>query len=652
MSPGDFLRALQTRPPYGLGAIAPDGGPKKWLTVTSDKGVDRFVRRYNDDHNVYYQVNRVRADLGTRRATKADITECIAVHCEIDPPDGVTNLAAWQRHEREKIDGLWRSPRIPKPTLAAFTGSGFKLVWLLDEATQDRDAVESVNRELVRILGGDKAATDVSRLLRLPSTLNHPGEKKRRKYGRTEPVLAEVIYFDASRRYPLDVFPTSKVDATSSGYDAIERGEPVSREELKKRVRDKNLRRRVTDGAQAHEDRSDAVWAVARDLRKWLPDERVVAVLLDPQYKISAHCLDASDPMRAACRAVSRGKEERNDPRLVLTCMADVQPMEVRWLWTGRVPLDEVTIFDGEPGIGKGTVIADLAARITTGRAMPNEKQRRAPASVVILTLEENLATTCRPRLDAAGADVRRVHVLEALVNDDDGSREMPCLPSNFDELRSAIEQTGALLVVIDPLLAYLDEDINENSNKEIRREVMDRLVALAREKKIAIIGIRHYRKGAGTAGVRGQGATSFTAAARSVLAFGKNPDEADERLIACTKVNVGNMPATLRYRVVEGDNGAGRIDWLGESARTADEVAGQAVQTQTADCERWLSAYLADGARDSREIKQAAEARAYGDRVLRDARERLGVRDYRKGKPPNQVSLWELPAKRVGGAS
>src|SRR5690606_873201 len=159
-------------------------------------------------------------------------------------------------------------------TAAVFTGSGFKLLWRLDEPTSDKDEVESVNRALVQIFDGDDGTTDVSRLLRLPGTLNHPGERKRRKYGRTDPVLAEVIYFELSRRCPLTAVHTA-ARVAGDDYEYIEPGSRVTRNEVKERARDRKLRRRLIDKTQDHEDRSDAVWAVAKDLREWLPEVRV-----------------------------------------------------------------------------------------------------------------------------------------------------------------------------------------------------------------------------------------------------------------------------------------------------------------------------------------------------------------------------------------
>ena len=80
--------------------------------------------------------------------------------------------------------------------------------------------------------------------------------------------------------------------------------------------------------------------------------------------------------------------------------VADVKPERVKWLWVGRVPRGMITLVDGDPGLGKSTMTLDLAARVSRGRAvMPYDAHdlNRAPADVILMTAEDNIATTIRP---------------------------------------------------------------------------------------------------------------------------------------------------------------------------------------------------------------------------------------------------------------
>src|SRR5215217_9307427 len=82
--------------------------------------------------------------------------------------------------------------------------------------------------------------------------------------------------------------------------------------------------------------------------------------------------------------------------------LSEVQAETVEWLWERRIPLSKITVLDGDPGLGKSVLTTDLAARLTTGRAMPYGLQKREPAGVVILSAEDGAGDTIRPRFDAA----------------------------------------------------------------------------------------------------------------------------------------------------------------------------------------------------------------------------------------------------------
>jgi hypothetical protein len=59
-------------------------------------------------------------------------------------------------------------------------------------------------------------------------------------------------------------------------------------------------------------------------------------------------------------------------PGPVLTCLADVEPRPVSWLWPGRMPLRRITLLVGRPGEGKSFYTTDVAARVSTGTTWPD----------------------------------------------------------------------------------------------------------------------------------------------------------------------------------------------------------------------------------------------------------------------------------------
>ena len=94
-------------------------------------------------------------------------------------------------------------------------------------------------------------------------------------------------------------------------------------------------------------------------------------------------------------------------PRLLR--LSDVEPEEVRWLWPGYVPYGKVTLLAGDPGLGKSWATLDLAARLTVGGETPDRLHVMVQGAVVLLTAEDGLADTLRPRIDKQGADASDV---------------------------------------------------------------------------------------------------------------------------------------------------------------------------------------------------------------------------------------------------
>ena len=95
--------------------------------------------------------------------------------------------------------------------------------------------------------------------------------------------------------------------------------------------------------------------------------------------------------------------------RLESVQLSTVSPKQVSWLWPGRLPRGKVVVLDGDPEVGKSTLCLDLAARVTAGRAFPGEDiVTVGPSNVLVMSMEDDLEDTIRPRLDAAEADVER----------------------------------------------------------------------------------------------------------------------------------------------------------------------------------------------------------------------------------------------------
>lgn len=332
-----------------------------------------------------------------------------------------------------------------------------------------------------------------------------------------------------------------------------------------------------------------------------------------------------------------------------LVHLSDVEAKPVRWLWRGRIPLGKLTVLDGDPGLGKTTMLLDVAARVTTGTAMPDgsTSDLAGRAGVVILSAEDGLDDTIRPRLDAAGADVRRAVALVAVRSDDDAAERLPTL-GDVEAIRAAIVSVDARLVIIDPFLAYLPSRVESKSDEKIR-SVLSPLARLAEETGVSVLLVRHLNKQqSSNALYRGSGTIAIIGAARAGMLVAQDPDDQARRIVAVTKANLAAPVPALAYRLVASDNGAVRVSWDGESEYTADRLLAEHQshdeRSATADAVDWLRELLRTGPRLARDVENDARRSDISPKVLRMAREKLAVVKRRHGFGPGSRVVWELP--------
>lgn len=256
-------------------------------------------------------------------------------------------------------------------------------------------------------------------------------------------------------------------------------------------------------------------------------------------------------------RSVSRYDTARS---LELTLASTVQPEEIKWIWQGRIPRGKVTVLDGDPGLGKSTVATAVVAAITGGGTLPGNGSTAVRGNAIMASAEDGYADTIVPRLKAAGADLSKVHFLDGL----DLSKWQ-----HTTSLQKAIQERQAAFVVIDPLMAFLG--YTDSYRDQAIREVLRRLAEVSEETGVAVLLIRHLNKMTDANILyRGGGSIGITAAARSVMLLAMHPDDAETRLLATIKLNLGRRPPSLRFRL-EGD--PPRVAWQGESNLNVEDL-------------------------------------------------------------------------------
>ena len=168
--------------------------------------------------------------------------------------------------------------------------------------------------------------------------------------------------------------------------------------------------------------------------------------------------------------------------------LSEVQSQEIEWLWFPFIPYGKLTIIQGDPGDGKTTLVLNLAAKLSKGEGMDENMSVSAPINIIYQTAEDGLADTVKPRLEAAGADCERIMVI------DESDKSLSMIDERLEE---AIIKTGARVLILDPIQAYLGGGMDMNRANEAR-DMTKKLGTLAEKTKCAIILIGHMNKAAG----------------------------------------------------------------------------------------------------------------------------------------------------------
>ncbi|HGE2296536.1 TPA: AAA family ATPase, partial [Pseudomonas aeruginosa] len=91
---------------------------------------------------------------------------------------------------------------------------------------------------------------------------------------------------------------------------------------------------------------------------------------------------------------------------------ASIKPVAIRWLWPGWIAQGKLHILAGAGGTGKTTLLLGLIATITSAGRWPDGERCKEAGNAIIWSSEDDPADTIVPRLAAAGADLRRVHII------------------------------------------------------------------------------------------------------------------------------------------------------------------------------------------------------------------------------------------------
>jgi putative DNA primase/helicase len=338
-------------------------------------------------------------------------------------------------------------------------------------------------------------------------------------------------------------------------------------------------------------------------------------------------------------------KSKRHEDSGVELCrMCDLRTQFIEWLWPRRLALGKLALLEGDPGLGKSLLTLDLCARLSRGWPLPDGSGVMEPGNALVLNAEDGDADTVRARLVALGADLARVFVLAGA-----GMSGVPIrLPSQCPLLDEALTRTKARLVILDPLLAFLDSGVIAGNDQSVRRALTP-LAALAAHHNCCVLMVRHLNKRGGRHALyRGGGAIGLLGACRSAWLVGRDPVVAGQCVLAQVKNNLAASQGSLGFRVVA-ESGAIGLSWLGPSPWSAEQVlAGLSRGAARLQARAFLLSALESGPRLVREIWSEGQRQGLSARTMRRAGQDLSIASQRVEHDGRHENYWLLPGQEV----
>lgn len=323
---------------------------------------------------------------------------------------------------------------------------------------------------------------------------------------------------------------------------------------------------------------------------------------------------------------------EQQKVELELIHMEDVVSKEVEWLWYPYIPYGKITIVEGDPGEGKTTLVLKLAAALSRGLPLPCDDDReRESIHIIYQTAEDGIDDTIKPRLEKAGADCSMIRVI------DETEKE---LSMTDDRLEQAIVETGARLVILDPIQAYIGAKVDMHRANEIR-PVLKHLGMIAEKYNCAIVLIGHMNKAAGSKSTyRGLGSIDIQATARSVLLVARLRDKPNIRIMAHDKSSLAPTGDAIGFEMTE-DSG---MECIGPYDISIDELlsGNEGRGKKKLDiAENFIKEYFGSSKEIiSNDILQEAVRRGIKRNTLLSAKKKLGITSG-KAKAEDGTSYW-----------
>jgi hypothetical protein len=494
----------------------------------------------------------------------------------------------------------------------------------------DQPADEALNRRLSYSIGADVSGWDLTQVLRVPNTRNY-------KYHSTPRV--RILWHDG---------PTYEVERLEKIIPALKntKGDQIDNDaaNIFKRYEKKMprwLRKELLHGKPEAGQRSEVAFDVL-----WVC----------PWNKFK-HRRDGADQLwRELDKSLEQHfagykKEQANDddpfafnplPR----SMADVVMRNINWITPGMFARGEVTIVEGDPGLGKSYLMQIVAGHICDGKAIPSETEYEPIQGRVAYFDTENTAdTVTKLRLIENG--------IETLENYWQGEDPFSVDDEEkWERVSQVLEDFRPTMIVFDTINIYIGGADTYRSSET--QQALAYFKQLGARFDCSIVLLRHLTKSSKEKALyRGQGSIAFTGLARIVLTVGLSPDDQDVRVVACTKNNIGPKIRSFTFRIdalpdTAKSKNRSKLTWGEFVDLTADDIVSVApIKNKDGESAvKWLRDQLEDKERvELSKIEKMATARSLPKSAIHRAAEQLGVIKSTRGEGRARQTFWALPS-------
>lgn len=327
--------------------------------------------------------------------------------------------------------------------------------------------------------------------------------------------------------------------------------------------------------------------------------------------------------------------EKGNEPM----CLDAITSETVEWFWPDWLPVGKFVVMSGDPGIYKSGISLTLAAILSKGAPMPlRETPSGEPRNTLLFVAEDGIADTVRPKLEAAGADMKRIFAYTSL--------QMPEVDLTI--LERIIREKSISLVVFDPLNSFIPESADGQTSVALRRKFLSPLTTLSEQYRCTILGLAHLNKMASVTNAvyRSSGRIDFVAAARVAMLCAKDPT-GDGYILARSKGNLSKEPQPIRYHIEHDlEFNAPYVVWdgvaIGMDADSLLSPKGVPVEKTAADdALLLLVTELRDGPTPVEELKVVAKGAGVAWRTIERAK--AGIVRSRRVGGADAYWAWEL---------